>query len=382
MTPAGVAGIGFAVAVVGGAASYWVGGVVQEVRHERAVLRSHSRARRAHLAAIEAAEEDPSFAPEEIERAVAQIVTLAETVWRSDATGATGALEGSPDAPLVRAWARSRESWLGGGLSARRRPLIEVLRVINRDDDAEKRVVVRVRLRLHCKYPNVKMIVNHFVHLDERWTLGRAENRWVVLSVDGDPLAGPVLTAPLIPTPASDTERLNEESLAELAQTDRVRGDVRFADLVSAGESPALALPDLAVVDARFAPELIAAELAHLVEAWEEATTGSEKPFAELADAKAIAALLRPAPRTSLMIRDAVLKTWTPTHLELSRRPPAVEVRLEVEAVRYVVGTHRAGNRTEPRRMTLTWLLELTEAEQAPWRLTSTNSPAESIPGW
>jgi hypothetical protein len=32
--------------------------------------------------------------------------------------------------------------------------------------------------------------------------------------------------------------------------------------------------------------------------------------------------------------------------------------------------------------MGLTWMLELTGQTAAPWRLASTNNPAEAIPGW
>jgi hypothetical protein len=225
----------------------------------------------------------------------------------------------------------------------------------------------------------------HHTHVDERWTFGRSGSRWVLLSVGGDPLAGPLLTAPLIPTPSSDTERLREESLTELANAQKLGNDVALSDLVGADEPAAFALLDLSAVDSRFGPELIAAELAHVLEAWEGAVTGSEAPLEELASEHAREALLRPRPGTRLVVRDAVLKSWEATKLDLSLHPPAIEVTLDVEAVRYVVrgnGSHVAGNRTDARRMALTWVLELTDSERAPWRLATSNSPAEAIPGW
>jgi len=84
-------------------------------------------------------------------------------------------------------------------------------------------------------------------------------------------------------------------------------------------------------------------------------------------------------------MRDAVLKSWEATRLDLARHPAAIEVTLDVEAVRYVVtgnGSHVAGNRTDARRMALTWTLELTDSARAPWRLATSNNPAEAIPGW
>jgi hypothetical protein len=201
----------------------------------------------------------------------------------------------------------------------------------------------------------------------------------------GDPLAGPVLTAPLIPNRSFDTERLQEESLAELANAQKVGDDVALSDLVGADDPPAFALLDLSVRDSRFLPALIAAQLAHLVESWEEAVLGPEAPFEALASADARAALLRPRPGTRLVIRDAVLKSWSPTRLDLSQRRPAIEVTLEVDAVRYAVtdkGRHCAGNDTDVRRMVLEWTLELIDSARAPWHLAISNCPAEAIPGW
>jgi predicted lipid-binding transport protein (Tim44 family) len=112
---------------------------------------------------------------------------------------------------------------------------------------------------------------------------------------------------------------------------------------------------------------------------------GSEAPREELASAEARAAFLRPSGGTRLVVRDAVLKSWEATRLELSRDPPAVEVKLDVEAVRYVVrdsGSAVAGNHTDVRPMAVTWVLELTNSARAPWRLATSSNPAKAIPGW
>ncbi len=381
MSAVGVVEVVLAAGIFGSVAASWIAVITREARHERAVLKEHARAARAHLAAVEAAEDDPSFSPDAIEQSVTEIVALAEALWR----GKLSLLDGRPDARLVRAWARSRQSWLDSGLKVKGKPSVDLLRVVNRDDEREVSVVVRVRLRVHCNQPRVGLVPVRHVHLDERWTFGRRKARWALFSVGGDPLAGPVLTAPLVPNRSYDTERLREESLAELANTQKVPDDVALSDLVGADEPPALALLDLSVLDGRFLPALIAAELAHLLEVWEEAVTGSEAPLEELASADARAALLRPGPRKRLVMRDGVLRSWEPTRLDLSRRPPAIEVRLDVEAVRYVVtegGSFRVGNQTDARRMDLAWVLELTDSALHPWRLTASNSPAEAIPGW
>jgi hypothetical protein len=204
------------------------------------------------------------------------------------------------------------------------------------------------------------------------------------MSVSGDPLADPVLAAPLIPNPSADTERLTDESLAELADRQKVGDGVALSDLVNDDDPAAVALLDLSVVDSRFGPELIAATLARLLEAWEGAVHGAEAPLEELASDGARNALLRPSPGTRLMIRDGVLKSWEATDLHLSRHPPMIDVTVNVEAVRYLVsddGTALAGNRSDPHQMELTWVLELRGSARDPWQLMTSNSLAAAIPG-
>ena len=178
------------------------------------MLKEHARARRAHYAATEAAEDDPIYAPDAIEHYVATVVALAESQWQG---GGHGALEGAPDADLIRRWARWLELRFGRGLEVSGKPSIDLIGVVNRHDEQEDRVVVRIRLHLHCPHPKVGLIATRSMHVDERWTLGHRNGRWGLISMGDDPFVGPELTAPLIPTPSFDTERLREESLAELA---------------------------------------------------------------------------------------------------------------------------------------------------------------------
>jgi hypothetical protein len=309
-------------------------------------------------------------------------VALADGMWRS---GEFVAPDGRPDAGLVRAWARSFQSWRNSGLEVAGRPAIDVLGVVSRDSDEEDRVVVRVRLRILCKPLNRRALSRYHVHIDERWTFGQSHGRLVLLAVGGDPLAGPILSAPLVPNPIADTERLRQESLAELAMAQTDGDDVALTDLISADDPPAFALLDLSVVDSRFQPALIAAGIAHLIEAWEEAVTGSEAPLEKMADVDAREALLRPGGGARLVVRDPVLKSWDPTRLCLAQHPPAIEVTLDIDAVRYVVrddGFAIAGNQADPQSMDLRWTLELTDSKQAPWRLAASKSPAAAIPGW
>jgi hypothetical protein len=203
--------------------------------------------------------------------------------------------------------------------------------------------------------------------------------------VSGDPFANSLLATPLIDSPASDTERLREESLGELAMAQRLDDGVVLRDLISPDEPPQLALLDLSVVDSRFTPALIGADIQHLIETWESAVSGSEAPFADLASVRARSDLLRPGPGMRLFMRDAALKSWEVTRVDVARHPPRVEIALDVEAVRYVVaddGKRVAGNTKDRRHMALTWTIELTDSVQTPWHLVTSNAPADQIPGW
>jgi hypothetical protein len=374
---------GVVVAVGGSVTWYWVVVARDGARRERAVMRRHARTLKAHYAAVEAAEDNPDFSPEAITQYVSTVVEFVDVLWR---TGTCGALDGSPDERLVRAWARSRKAWLGDDPEVTRKPSVGVLRVVNRDDPSEDRVDVRVRIPIHCKHPRIGLLATRFVHLDERWTIGRARGDWVLISMGGNPLAGPLLTAPLVPNPSYDTQRLLEESLVEQSNLQTVGSDTRLSDLVGANEPPSLALLDLSVLDPRFDPTLIAAELAHLLEAWEEAVFGSEAPFEELASDQAVKALLKPREGMRLIMRDAELKSWEPTRLVLDEQPPRIEVALQVDAVLYLAtdsNRHVAADRADIRHMSLSWVLELADSSAStPWRLAQSNNPAEEIPGW
>jgi hypothetical protein len=257
-----------------------------------------------------------------------------------------------------------------------------VLHLVNRHDEDEDRMVLRVRLHIHCSQPSWGQ---HNAHCDERWTLGRRGTDWQLLSVSGDPLAGPVLNAPFVTDPSADTERLTEESLAELSMADKISSGVALSELVPPDEPPSIALADLSVVDPRFNPSLLGAALAHLLESWEMAVTGSETPLAERASLESRDALLRPDTNHRLLVRDVALTSWEVIKLQLDRTPPTVDVELRVVAVRYIVAGDsaiRAGSTTEPCPMTLAWTLAYSDSTQVPWRLVTANDPAIAIDGW
>jgi hypothetical protein len=148
-----------------------------------------------------------------------------------------------------------------------------------------------------------------------------------------------------------------------------------------AHDAPAYAqLLDLAQLDGRFSPVLIAASVQRVVEAWEESSTGSQQPLALVASQSAATALLHPDAsdgEARLVVRDATVERCEPIELELSSTPPMVRLGVDVSAVRYLWdGAAPIGGNIEARHpMSMSWTLELRDNREPPWQLLRTTNP-------
>jgi hypothetical protein len=359
-------------------AAYWLVAGRNAGRRELASWRGRRRVERAQGAALEAAEQDPAFEPTHVRTAVRRMLRAAEREWRTP-----GAMPPRPDQQVIQRWAREKRAWLGRGLRVEGEPRIDLVHLVNREDDAEDRVVVRVRMQLHHERVAAPLDP-HTVHVDELWTLGRFRASWRLLSTDGDPRTGPALGASLIPTPWADEARLSEESLRELSQSAGV-AQPPPGELVAARPSVSATLADLALVDGRFAPELLGLEIGRIFEAWGDATTGPGRPLHLVASDAAADALLHPRGQASrLVLADARLTTWRVDALSADATPPRVGVSVTASAIRYLVdtesGEHLTGSTTVPHTIELDWTLELADDAHTTWRLASTTDPARELP--
>jgi len=373
-----IAGAGFLV-LFGG---YWLSFAAATLRRRRAESRVRHQVRRAKAAAQEAALEDEAFAPEQIRGAVISALRFVEqTLNREPQT----AVPERPDAPVLRQMAEAIKRMARGSSGWLFEPAaIDILRVVNRPGEAEDRVLVRVRLGVDERLGHsVKLPV---LRLDQRWTLGRGSVNWTVLSIDWEPLASAAIERPSIPSPSADDDRLLEQSLAELARTDAPPPATALDHLVARDAPEYDRLLDLAQLDGRFAPLLIAASVQHIVEAWEEAATGSSQPLRLVASQSAATALLRPRlgdQSANLVLRDARLERWTLTDLDLASARPRIRVELDVSAIRYLWADDAGyfGGSTDRRHgITVTWTLELTDDREHPWQLVASTNPATQIP--
>jgi hypothetical protein len=354
-------------AVLAGIGWTAVRAVLDQERRAKLLLRARFRAPRAERAAVEASLDASAFAPEVIRASVGEILGLAASSWQGSGSKR---LQERADRGVISAWARSRARRLGSGLSVVGTPRVEILGVLNREKEGEDRVIARVHIRVR-RAVRPTPIDPTVIALDERWTLARNGDGWVLASVEGDPVAGAVVSAPLISSPSQDSERLREASLRELSAEGFPAE--RPGELVDGELSPEAELADLAVADDRFSPLLINATIIHLVEAWESASDGQRGALLAVATHAAVHELLQgPESGTRRFVKDASLKRSRVVGLDAASDPPRVEVRVRVDAAVYTVhGKYVAGSDRHRGAVELIWTLELTQDRdgQPQWRL-------------
>ncbi len=190
----------------------------------------------------------------------------------------------------------------------------------------------------------------------------------------------------MIPAEWADQERLGERSLAELAHDDHP--GVLVSELADDDAPPYRQLLDLSVVDGRFVPLFVQSTLRHLIDAWEQATIASDEALSLRVSPEAYDQLLHPRGGnvpTRLVLRDATLRAWRPTGVEVRPEPARIVIFLRVSAVRYLIntadGSHLAGSLEYQHEIRLHWTLELTESAEVPWRLVASSNPAADMPG-
>lgn len=361
-------------------AGYWSSLGREVGRRGVASWRGRRRADRALRAAFESAQDDPVFDPAQIRMAVKRMLRAAASEWVAPGAPPEDA---HADHQVIQRWARQKSDWFGSGLRIAPEPQIDLVHLVNREGDAEDRVVIRVRVRLHRSHV-AQPLDARTIRLDELWTLGRCSSSWILLSTDGDPLNSPSIAADLIPTPWADDARLMEQSLRELARPVSTAWSPP-ADLVASLGSVVETLADLALVDPRFALDLIGLEIERLFDSWVLATTGHTRPLRMLATATAVRTLLHPrGPDSRLVLADAQLSDWRVGALKTGKRSPRISVAVTASAIRYLVdsanGEHHTGSTMARRPLELSWVLDLADTANTTWRLASTSNPAHDLP--
>jgi predicted lipid-binding transport protein (Tim44 family) len=340
-----------------------------------------ARAAKVELASAEAAGDDPHFAADavkaeaaELHREIVEAWTARDRDWLARHLG--------PD--LLTEWALrlddfDRKGW-HNVCEIKRGPDVEYVGLTNREADHEDRVVVRVTawLRDVVIDSGGNAITrngsdNEYTRLAEYWTLGRTEDRWILHSIEQDMEGMHHLEAPIVASPWSDTARLNDEAITELAVADAVPDDeiAGLVDVDYAGDAHTQAL-DLSVLDGRFAPAVLEAAARRAVAAWAEAVDGADAALERAATPEAAHALLYPrGERTRLVVRGPRLRQLRIAALDAEARTFTVEA--ELSGRRYLEDRDTAavleGSKEHATTFTERWALALGDDPATPWRI-------------
>jgi predicted lipid-binding transport protein (Tim44 family) len=262
-------------------------------------------------------------------------------------------------------------------------PQVEYVGLVNREDDADDRVVVRLQAVLRDVVIDGSGRVlkrneedDELTALAEYWTLGRAGEGWLLLSIEQDAEGAHHLDEAIVASPWSDEARLQDAAVTELAVADAVPDGTAFGELVDvdyAGDARVQAM-DLSVVDGRFAPAVLEAAARRAVEAWAEAVDGADDALERAATPEAAHALLYPhGTNTRLVVRGPRLQALRIAALDAQAEPPTMAVEADLRGRRYLEDRDTAavleGSKDREAAFTERWTLALGADPATPWRI-------------
>jgi predicted lipid-binding transport protein (Tim44 family) len=367
--------------------------VVGAVGRHRARKRRAARALEVESASAVAADDDEAFAAETVRAAAAELYAEVQAAW-TDRDLERLATLASPD--LLLEWQRrlddfGRKGW-HNRVQLRSQPIVDYVGLVNRSDDADDRVVVRIEcvLRDYVATESGERIMRQGAESDtvtscEYWTLYKRDGAWRLASIEQDAEGAHHLEGAIVATPWDDTQRLREDAVAERADEEAAPAGfspAALADLDFDGTARAAAL-DLALADGRFDPDLIEASVRRVVEAWAHAVDGDDDALQAAARPAAVAELLHagdPSRRTRLVVRGPRVDALQIVALDAGSEPATIAVELRVAGRRYVEDRDTAavvsGSRDRQDEWTEHWTLALDGAGEWPWRISETRVPA------
>ena len=366
-------------------------GVATMFQVRRMRKRRAARERRVELASAEAAGDDAAFAADEVRGEAAALLKLIVEAWTARDRDALRRMLGRD---LMVEWERrlddfDRKGW-HNVCEILHGPKVQYLGLVNRADDADDRVTVRVESRqrdiVRDRAGTVITRRNQpeIVTVAEYWTLGKRDGRWILLSIEQDAEGAHHLDADLVASPWADDHRLRDEAVTELATADRVpdAAIAEVADLDFDGTARAAAL-DLAMVDGRFAPDVLEAAARQAVAAWAEAVDGDDAALERAATPGAVRELLYAGDageRTRMVVRGPRLRALRITALHADATPPAMLVEADVSGRRYREDrdTVAVVEGSKDREVTFTerWTMTLDGDDKTPWRIAEAGAPA------
>ena len=356
---------------------------IHSIRYRRK-LRERDRAVR--TASAEAAEDDAYFASDELERHAVALFRAAQLAWDARDRKSLARLVG-PD--LLVEWARrlddfDRKGW-HNRVEVLEEPDVLYVGITNREDDDQDRAVVRIEAKLRgyvVDRAGAKVMrageKDELVTLTEYWTLARRDGAWMVHSIEQRSEGDHHLDGQVVASPWLDEQRLDDESLTELAVADGLPEGFTTADLADfdfEGDARAHAL-DLSLADARFAPDVLEAAARRAVAAWAEAVDGEDAALERVASPAAASGLLYGGDatrRTRLVVRGPRAKRIRIAAVDVDQVPPTMTVDVELGGRRYVEDRDTAsvvsGSKDSATSFRERWTLALDGPADAPWRI-------------
>lgn len=369
----------------GGFAVFLIYLTIHSARYRRKVRERDERVR---TASAEAAEDDAYFGADYLVPYARSVFLEAQSAWDARDRERLARVVGED---LMIEWSRRLDDFDAKGWHNRvevlDEPEIQYVGLVNREDDDEDRAVVRItaRLRSYVVDRQGRRIMRKEqkgdqMTLTEYWTLARRGDNWIVASIEQRAEGDHHLEGEVIASPWSDSQRLGDESLTELAVADGLPEGFTTSDLAElefSGDAQARAL-DLSLADARFMPALLEAAARRAVAAWAEAVDGSDEALLAVASPEAVQALLYggdASRRTRLVVRGAGVRRIQIASLQVERGPATMTIVVEVGGRRYVEDRDTAavlsGSKDSATTFTETWTLALDGPDDAPWRLVS-----------
>jgi predicted lipid-binding transport protein (Tim44 family) len=364
--------------------------LVHSIRYRRKI-----RAREAavHAASAEAAEDDPYFAADELERHAVGLFRACQEAWDARDRARLAQLVG-PD--LLVEWERRLDDFERKGWHNRVHvtadPVIQYVGLVNREDDSEDRAVVRIEAPLQAYVVDRsgnKVLRNEAksedITLTEYWTIAPRNGYWMVMSIEQRAEGDHHLDSRIVASPWSDEQRLDDESLTELAVADAVPEGFTTAELAVVdfdGDARAHAL-DLSLADARFGPDVLEAAARRAVEAWADAVDGGDAALERVASPQAVTELLYggdASKTTRLVVRGPGIRRIHVAAVDVAREPATMTIDVELAGRRYVENRDTAalvsGSRDASVTFTERWTMALDGPDDAPWRLAGLDHPA------
>ncbi len=353
------------------------------------------RERRVELAAAEAAEEDPAFAPDVVRPEAARLFTEIQRAWSA---GDRVRLRSLVAPELLAEWERrlddlERRGW-HNRVEVLGEPKVEYVGLRNVGDEGGKRVTVRIegRLRDYVETSYGERIqrtdrLSETSNVREFWTLGKRDGHWILLSIEQGAEGSHALEEEIVATPWSNEQAMRDEALVEGAVAEAVpegTAIAELADLQFDGSAHAAA-NDLSVADGRFAPDVLEIAARRAVAAWAEAVDGSDDALRAIAHPNAVRELLHPgdpSEQTRLVVRGPQVRQIRIVALDPASEPPTMTIEVDLTGRRYIEerDTTRivSGSQSKATNFTERWTLALDGDASQPWRIASVGSPA----GW